>query len=132
MVEDRLQRIQDYLYLYISVAYRSFVICVGLSLGLSIVVWVFSYRFKYYVSYSQYSLARRLRWGFRRGRIKVYGWQKDGQTRPETVCQARKRDPKIRFWGPLGRGVLRFSRQAYRNSVHILAFFRVFRQNCPF
>jgi len=39
---------------------------------------------------------------------------------------------KIGFSGPSGRGVLRFSGQAYRNSVHILAIFAYFSQNGSF
>jgi len=40
-----------------------------------------------------------------------------------------KRGSKIVFSGAPGRGVLRFSGQAYRNSVHFLAIFRVFSKN---
>jgi len=34
--------------------------------------------------------------------------------------------PKKWARGPPGRGVLRFSARAYRNSVHFLPFFRIF------
>jgi len=37
-----------------------------------------------------------------------------------------KTGPKKWPRGPPGRGVLRFLAQAYRNPVHILAFFRLF------
>jgi len=36
---------------------------------------------------------------------------------------------KKRVWGPPGRGVLRFSVQAYRNPVHIFVFFAFFSKN---
>jgi len=42
------------------------------------------------------------------------------------------RVPKKAFSGALGRGVLRFSARAYRNSVHILPKIAYFSQNVPF
>jgi len=39
--------------------------------------------------------------------------------------------PKKGARGPPGRGVLRFSRQAYRNPVHILTKIDVFSENRP-
>jgi len=44
---------------------------------------------------------------------------------------APKRGPKKWVWGPPGRGVLRFWRQAYRNPVHIFEKIAVFSKNVP-
>jgi len=40
--------------------------------------------------------------------------------------------PKKSILGPLGRGVLRFWKKAYRNPVHILLKIAIFPQNRPF
>jgi len=45
---------------------------------------------------------------------------------------APNRGSKIAILGPLGRGVLRFSKKGYRNPVHILAKIAIFHQNLPF
>jgi len=44
----------------------------------------------------------------------------------------KKGDPKIPVWGPLGRGVLRFWKKAYRNPVHIFVKIAIFHENPPF
>jgi len=59
------------------------------------------------------------------GRI-PYAWIEKGE------LTAPDRGPKKSILGPLGRGVLRFSKKAYRNPVHILAILAKIRENLPF
>jgi len=63
---------------------------------------------------------------------RVVGGQ-DGWFMPENSGKlATNQDPKKAFSGALGRGVLRFSRQAYRILVHILAIFAKIHENPSF
>jgi len=55
---------------------------------------------------------------------------------PECPKKTRKtspdQGPKKSILGPLGRGVLRFSRRAYRILVHIFVIFADFHENVSF